>query len=139
MSSGITQKSLTQLGYDIVGCAIEVHKHVGPGLLESVYEKCLTHELQLRGLKVEKQVVVPIEYKGVQLESTLRADIIVNDMIIVELKAVELLHPLYKAQLLSYMRLLNKCKGLLINFHVENIAKNVVSLVSEEFSRLPVE
>ena len=135
----ITQKYINDLAYKIVGCTIEVHKHLGPGLLESVYEKCLLQELKEQGLSVKSQVQVPIYYKDTLLENDLKLDILVNDLIIIELKAVETMIPVFKAQLLSYLKLTGKPKGLLINFHTENITKHLVSLVTEEFAILPKE
>ncbi len=135
----ITQKYINDLAYKIVGCAIEVHKHLGPGLLESVYEKCLLQELKEQGLSVKSQVQVPIYYKDTLLENDLKLDILVNDLIIIELKAVETIIPVFKAQLLSYLKLTGKPKGLLINFHTENITKQLVPLVTEEFAKLAKE
>lgn len=100
-----------------MGAAIEVHKTVGPGLLESVYEKCLLHELGLRKIPAEKQVVVPLEYKGCIFEEALRLDILVDRCLLVELKAVEAVLPVHKAVVLSYMKMMDAPLGLLINFH----------------------
>ena len=133
----MTQSSINNLVYQIVGCAIEVHKHLGPGLLESVYEECLVEELLIKGLKVNRQVLVPISYKGRELSTPLRLDILVNEIIIVELKAVEIVLPVHKAQLLSYLKLTEKPKGLLLNFHTDNIVKSATHLVTEEFAKLP--
>ena len=135
----LTQKYINQISYKVVGCAIEVHKHLGPGLLESVYETCMMEELSSNGLKVLKQIPVPIKYKGKDLGSNLILDLLVEDLIIVELKAVEIMIPVYKAQLLSYLKLTGKPKGLLINFHSENITQSLIPLVTEEFSKLPSE
>ncbi len=135
----ITQKYINQISYKVVGCAIEVHKHLGPGLLESVYETCMIEELTANGLKVLRQILVPIKYKDKDLGSNLILDLLVEDLIIVELKAVEILIPVYKAQLLSYLKLTGKPKGLLINFHCENITQSLIPLVTEDFSRLPKE
>ena len=134
----ITRKYINNLSYKIVGCAIEVHKHLGPGLLESVCETCLIDELTSSGFNVERQFPVPIQYKGKELGSNLILDLLVNNLIIIELKAVEQLIPVYKAQLLSYLKLTGKPKGLLINFHSENITEQLVPLVTEEFARLPI-
>ena len=112
----ITKKFITQMSYEIVGCAIEVHKTLGPGLLESVYEKCFVQELILNGFRVESQIIIPIEYKGLQLDANLKLDLLINNLIIVELKAVEEIHPAYRAQLLTYMKLMKKPQGLLIIF-----------------------
>ncbi len=133
----MTKKEVNQLAYEIVGCAIEVHKQIGPGLLESVYETCLFHELLTKEYHVIRQVTVPVIYKNIRLEADLRLDLLVNDCIVVELKAVENLIPLYEAQLLTYMKLLRKPKGLLINFHTENITKSIKPMVNEYFSALP--
>jgi GxxExxY protein len=135
----ITQKHINSIAYKIVGCAIEVHKHLGPGLLESVYEACLVDELKSNGLIVQSQVYIPVHYKNKDLGGTLKLDLLVNDIIIIELKAVEELVPLFKAQLLSYLKLTGKPKGLLINFHCENITEELESLVTEEFAKLPKE
>ncbi len=133
----ITQNYTNEISYKIVGCAIEVHKHLGPGLLESVYEECLIEELKNNGLQVAKQVQVPILYKGKTLGIPLRLDLLINDLIIVELKSVDIMIPVFKAQLLSYLKLTSKPKGLLINFNCENITKELIPLVTEEFSKLP--
>ena len=125
------------MAYAIVGCAIEVHKHLGPGLLESVYKLCLIEEIRSKGIVVAFEIYVPISYKGKNLGGILKLDLLLENIIIVELKAVDVIHPVYKAQLLSYHKLTGKPKGLLINFHVENIKDHLVSLVTEEFSILP--
>jgi GxxExxY protein len=109
----------------IIGAAVEVHRHLGPGLLESVYEECLCHELGLRQIPFERQRPLTLDYKGVQLPGGRRLDLVVLDTVVVELKAVELLHPVYKAQLLSYLRLGNWPAGLLINFHEPVLVKGV--------------
>ena len=132
----ITKKHINDLSFQIIGCAIEVHRELGPGLLESIYEKCFIIELKKRGLKVSSQQLVPLQYKGIDLDSNLRLDIIVEDLIIVELKSVENMIPLFKAQLLSYMKLASKPKGLLINFNSENISSQIVSLVNDIFAKL---
>ena len=133
----MTKKYVNDIAYKIVGCAIEVHKHLGPGLLESVYENCLIDELKSVGLNVQQQLYVPVVYKGREITSALKLDLLVNDVVIVELKAVEQMIPLYKAQLLSYLKLTARPKGLLINFHSENITQQLVVLVTEDFAKLP--
>jgi GxxExxY protein len=133
----ITQKLLNALSYKIIGCAIEVHNHLGPGLLESVYESCFIEEMRSAGLHVQSQIYVPVHYKGKDLGGSLKLDLLVNDLIIIEEKAVEEMIPLYKAQLLSYLKLTGKPKGLLINFNSVNIKNQLVSLVTEEFAKLP--
>jgi GxxExxY protein len=105
--------------------------------LESVYETCFAEELEIQDFKVARQVPVPILYKGKDLGTNLFLDLLINDLIIVELKAVEIIIPVFKAQLLSYLKLTAKPKGLLINFHCENIIDHLVPLVTEEFAKLP--
>ena len=135
----LTQKFINDIAYKIVGCAIEVHKNLGPGLLESVYETCLIDELLSSGLKVKSQTMVPINYKGKVLNGSLRLDLLVEDLVIVELKSVETMIPLFTAQLLTYLKLAEKPKGLLINFNCENITLQLVPLVTQEFAKLPKE
>lgn len=135
----ITKKYVNDLSYKIVGAAIEVHKILGPGLLESVYEKCLLHELNLIGLLAEQQVAVPLDYKGLTFEAELRADVIVEKLVVLELKAVYVILPIHKAQLLNYLKLLNAPKGLLINFNSTNITDSLVPLVTEKFAKLSEE
>ncbi len=135
----ITQQLINDISYKIIGSAIEVHKQLGPGLLESVYQACLVEELKMRGIKVQSEMVIPILYKGKNLGGQLRLDLLVEDLIIVELKSVEEMIPLYQAQLLSYLKLTSKPKGLLINFHCENIVSQLVSMVTKEFEMLPTE
>ena len=106
-----------RLSRDAIGAAIEVHRVLGPGLLESIYEKCMLKEFELRGIPVVTQENVRIEYKGLILEEELKFDLLVNGMLLVEIKAVQEVHPVHKAQLMSYMKLLNVPVGLLINFH----------------------
>lgn len=135
----ITQKLINDISFKIVGCAIEVHKQLGPGLLESVYQACMIDELKSINLNVRSQVYIPVYYKGKDLGGQLKLDLLVEDLIIVELKAVEVMIPLYKAQLLSYLKLAAKPKGLLINFHSENIVSQLIPLVTEEFATFPKE
>jgi GxxExxY protein len=136
----ITKKYLNELTYKVIGCAIEVHKHLGPGLLESVYEKCFLRELDLRGISYKCQLWVPLEYKGIQLDTELRLDVLVEDILCVELKAQEGILPIHDAVLLSYMQMLQKPKGILINFHCVNIFKEgQKTLVNNLFSLLPDE
>lgn len=113
----------------IIGAAIQVHRALGPGLLESTYEVCLIHELGKRGLKVEKQVPIPVVYDTVRLDAGYRIDLLVEDEVIVELKAVDTLHPIHEAQLISYLKLSNKKIGLLINFNVK-LLKNGVKRIA---------
>jgi GxxExxY protein len=109
----------------VIGCAIEVHKQLGPGLLEGVYEECLCHELASQGLAFQRQVQLPIVYKGIALNSIYRIDLLVADELIVEIKAIEQLLPVHEDQLLTYLRLTKKRTGLLINFNVPLLARGV--------------
>jgi GxxExxY protein len=134
----ITKKYLDDLTYAVIGCAIEVHKQLGPGLLESVYEKCFLKEMSIKAIPFKNQVWAPIEYKGLSFEAELRLDVLVDDILCVELKAQEGLLPIHDAVLLSYMQLLKKPKGILINFHCLNIFKEGQrTLVNEFFKALP--
>ncbi len=108
-----TQKTINELAYKIVGCAIEVQRELGPGLLESIYQKCMEEELKSRNLSFQSQLKIPIHYKSLTLDCDLRLDIIVEDLIIVELKAVESLLPVHNAQLLTYMKFYKNRKGCL--------------------------
>jgi GxxExxY protein len=114
-----------ELTEQIIGAAIEVHKHIGPGLLESVYESCLAHEMSLRHIPFESQKQVAVRYKAVQLASDLRADFIVNGRVVVELKAADAILPVHRAQILTYLRLTNCKIGLLINFNTEQLVKGI--------------
>lgn len=120
---------LEELTDPIIGGAIEVHKALGPGLLESAYEECLCHELHLRGLKFHRQVALPVEYKGMQLDCGYRLDLIVEDAVVVELKAVERLLPIHEAQLLTYLRLNGSKVGLLLNFNVSVLKNGIIRRV----------
>ena len=102
----------------VIGAAIEVHRFVGPGLLESAYEECLCYELHLRGMNFLRQVPLPVTYKGIHLDCGYRIDLIVNDAIILELKCIEHVLPVHEAQLLTYLKMANKRVGLILNFHV---------------------
>lgn len=134
----ITKSYLNKLGYDIVGAAIEVHKHLGPGLLESIYEECLVMELELRNFEVKRQNRVPVVYKGKTVKEDLRIDILVNDLIIVEIKAVQEMKPIFEAQLLTYMKLSEISKGFLINFNTINITQyGLKPMVNDLFENLP--
>jgi len=115
-----------RLSHGVIGAAIEVHRHKGPGLIESIYERCLMRELELRSISATTQKIVRVEYKGLVFDEPLRFDLLVDDCLLVELKAVEVLHPSSKAQLFSYMKLLNIPIGLLINFH-ELVLRNGIS------------
>ncbi|MSO93112.1 MAG: GxxExxY protein [Rhodospirillales bacterium] len=109
----------------IVDSAFKVHTALGPGLIESVYEACLAHEMEKRGLRFQRQVIVPILFDGLRLDAGLRLDLVVNELVVVELKAVEKLIPVFEAQLLTYLKLSGKRLGLLINFNVVRIKDGI--------------
>ncbi len=121
---------INQLSSKIIGAAIEVHKTIGPGLLESAYEECLCHELNLRNLHFGRQVPVPISYKGKKLDCGYRIDLIVEKMIILELKAIEKIEPIHMAQLLTYLKLSNISLGLLLNFNVPVMREGIIRVVN---------
>ena len=118
------------LTYQIRGAIFDVYNTLGPGLLESVYEEALVFELQQRGLKVERQVEVPILYKGQELKTALRLDLLIENTIIVELKSVEEMKPVFAKQLLTYLRLLDKRVGLLVNFSSNNIREGIIRIAN---------
>ena len=119
-----------EITYEIRGAIYDVYKDLGPGLLESVYEEALCFELEQRGLEVERQVQVPITYKGNVLKTELRLDIIVEDKVIVELKSVEEMKKVFAKQLLTYLRLMDKRVGILVNFNTDNILKSMQRIVN---------
>jgi GxxExxY protein len=120
-----TKENALGVSHAVIGAAIEVHRHLGPGLLESLYEEALCRELALRGLAAERQVALPVAYKGAQLGSSLRIDIVVEGLVIIEVKAVECLAPVHRFQLLTYLKLTRLPLGLLINFNVELLRHGV--------------
>ena len=113
----------------VIGAAIEVHRNLGPGLLESAYERCLEHELKLQSIPCRRQVKLPLEYKGLQLDEGYRIDLLVNEQLIVELKTVDALAPIHDAQLLTYLKLTRLHTGLLINFNVPLLKNGIKRLV----------
>jgi GxxExxY protein len=118
-----------KLSNQVIGCAIEVHRILGPGLLEESYKQCLAHELRLQGIQFGVEVPLPVEYKGVKLDCGYRLDLLVEDSLIVELKAVESLLPLHQAQLITYLKLSKIHTGLLINFNVQKLKAGLKRLV----------
>ena len=118
-----------RLSSAVIGAAIEVHRNKGPGLIESIYERCLLRELELRSIPATTQKIVRVEYKGLVFDEPLRFDLLVDDCLLVELKAVEVLHPSSKAQLFSYMKLLDIPIGLLINFHEPILKNGIVRMI----------
>jgi GxxExxY protein len=132
-----TKKIVNEIAYQVINCAIEVHKYLGPGLLESVYQKCMFEEFKYRKMIFSQQLSVPIMYREKFLDADLRLDFLVENLVVVEIKAIEGLLPIHNAQILSYMQLLQKPKGLLINFHTENIVKGMRPFVNNFFADLP--
>ena len=133
----MTRREVTQLSYEIIGLAITVHKNLGPGLLESIYEECLKYELIKNGYSVKQQFVVPIIYDGIEMSTKLIIDLLVNDCIVIEIKAQEETLPVHEAQLLTYMKVLKMPQGLLINFFTTNITKSMKPFINEYFNQLP--
>lgn len=126
-----TASQLNAVTEQIIGAAMEVHRALGPGLLESAYEACLVYELRERGFRVEQQKPLPVVYKGVQLDCGYRLDVVVDGCVIVEIKAVEKLTTVHEAQLLSYLRLLDCRVGLLLNFHCTMLKNGIRRIVNE--------
>jgi len=121
---------INEITGQIIDAAIKVHNALGPGLLESAYEACMAHELRKRGLNVQAQKILPIEYDGVKLDAGYRIDLLVEGTVIVELKAVETMNPVFEAQILSYLKLSNLQVGLLINFHVPRLRDGLKRMVN---------
>jgi GxxExxY protein len=122
--------TINEITYQIRGAIYDVYTELGPGLLESVYEEALVFELKQHGLKVDRQVQVPIEYKGNLLKSELRLDLIVEDQVIIELKSVEEMKKVFSKQLLTYLRLMNKKVGILVNFNTDNILTSIKRIIN---------
>jgi len=121
---------VNQVTGPIVTAAMKVHSNLGPGLMESAYEACMIHELRKQGLKAAGQVILPVIYDGEKIDIGYRIDVLVEDLVVLELKCVESLHPIHEAQLLSYIRLSGKNIGLLINFHVVHLRNGIKRMVS---------
>ena len=119
-----------ELSQAVIGAAIEVHRHLGPGLLESAYEAALAHQLRLDGLSISRQAMLAVTYKGIELPDAYRMDLLVNDELVVEVKAVERLSPIHTAQLLTYLRLSGKPLGLLVNFNTKMLHQGVRRVVN---------
>lgn len=134
----ISKKYLNELTYEVMGAAIEVHKQIGPGLLESVYHRCLKEEFIHRDIFFHSELRVPIVYKNAVLEADLRCDFLVENCLVLELKAIQDLHPVFESQVLTYMKLLEVPKGLLLNFFSQNLFKEgQKTFVNELFRQLP--
>ena len=121
--------SFDELSHQVIGCALEVHQELGPGLLESTYECCLAHELELAGTPFQVQAPMPVKYKGVSLDCGYRVDVLAGEKLIVELKAVDALAPIHEAQLLTYMKLAGIRTGLLLNFNVKRLKDGIKRMV----------
>jgi GxxExxY protein len=124
-----TSRQFSALSNRIIGCAIEVHRHLGPGLLESTYQQCLAHELRINGIELEIEHPLPVVYKDIRLDCGYRIDLLVENEIILELKSVEKIAPIHEAQLLSYLKLANKKQGFLINFNVRRLKDGLKSYI----------
>lgn len=134
----MTKKEIDDLSFQIIGAAIEVHKNLGAGLLESVYHECMKEELRLRKINFHTEKTVPIIYKGNQLEASLRCDLYIENLIVVELKSTLEMNKVFESQILTYMNLLNAPKGILINFNCKNIFKEgQKTFVNEIYRNLP--
>jgi len=133
-----TKKDFKELTYFILSVAIEVHKHLGPGILEGVYHQCMKHEFYLRGISVVSELNVPVMYKGISVSSDLRCDFLVENMMVVDLKSTMGIAPIFEAIMHTYMHLLEKPKGIIINFNCTNIFKEgQQTVVNELFRDLP--
>ncbi|MBN1291968.1 MAG: GxxExxY protein [Candidatus Latescibacteria bacterium] len=125
----VTKRKFSELSNKVIGAAIEVHKILGPGLLESTYQRCLVHELKLLNIHVEEEFPLPVEYKDISLDCGYRIDLLIDNQIIVELKSVEQLKSIHEAQLLTYMKLANIKQGFLINFNVVLLKDGLKSFI----------
>jgi GxxExxY protein len=123
---------LNEISGRVIACALKVHTAIGPGVLESVYQTCLLHELHKAGLAVHAQVALPVEYDGLRLDSGYRLDFLVENTVIIELKCVEALLPIHTAQLLTYLRLANKPLGLLLNFNVVHLREGIKRVLNNK-------
>jgi GxxExxY protein len=124
---------LNEISGRVIACALKVYTAIGPDVLESVYQTCLLHELQKAGLRAHAQVALPVEYDGLRLDSGYRIDLLVENTVIIELKCVEALLPIHKAQLLTYLRLANKSLGLLLNFNVVHLREGIKRVLNNKY------
>jgi GxxExxY protein len=136
MTNNATRNTIHLLSREIIGAAIEVHKEIGPSALESVYELCLCEEFRLRGIGFEKQKPIPLRYKHIAISKSLRCDIVVENLIICELKTVEHILPVHEAQIISYLRLSGLPKGLILNFNSARMANGIKAYVGHSFAQL---
>ena len=140
MKPQITQKFIDYLSHEIIGCAIEIHKEIGPGLLESAYENCLVYLLKKKGFKVESQVEVPITFQGIVVDKAYRLDLLVENLVVVEIKSVSEFAPIHKAQMLTYLKFKKVPKGILINFNCMNIFyEGQQTFITKEYAKLSKE
>jgi GxxExxY protein len=136
--NSVSQKLVNQITFQVIGAAIEIHKEMGSGLLESIYHQCMIEELKDRGLSFKSEFKIPVTYKTKELNVDFRCDLFVEDTIVVELKAVQEILPIHEAQVLTYMKLLKSPKGVLINFNCDNIFRNgQKTFVNEYYRKLP--
>ena len=134
----ISKKTLDELTYEIIGCCINVHKELGAGLLESIYHQCLIEELKYNKFSFSSELIVPVKYRNKKINTKLKADLFIENCIVLELKSVEKLMPIFEAQLLTYMKLLKAPKGILINFNSKNLFyEGQKTFVNEYFRDLP--
>lgn len=134
----VTKKYIDELSYEIIGAAIEVHKFFGRGFLESVYHQCLIEELKHRKINFASEMIIPVVYKSKRIDIDFRCDLYIENCIVIELKAVQEMNPIFEAQLINYMKLLKAPKGILINFNCDHIFKEgQKTFVNEYFSNLP--
>ena len=126
-----TKDFIDELSHKVIGAAIEVHRMIGPGLLEAVYVECLESELSDQGIRVQREVIVPIRYKGKELAKPLRLDLLVDNCLIVEAKSVDTLLPVHSAQILTYLRMTDLKLGLLLNFNVEVMRQGIKRIVND--------
>jgi GxxExxY protein len=134
----LSKTYLKELTYQVNGAAIEVHKALGVGLLESTYHRCLTHELKLRGINYKTELIVPVHYKGIEIDTALRCDLFIEDILVVELKAIEKVLPIHEAQIITYMKLLSSPKGIIYNFNVVNLyTEGQKTYVNDFFRNIP--
>lgn len=133
----ITKSLVEEIAHQTVACAIQVHKTFGPGLLESIYESAFKEELRHAGLQFTSQKKIQVPYRSITLDVDFRYDVVVEGLVICELKAVDSILPVHQAQLLSYLRLLNLPKGIILNFHAEVLIKDMKTFVSKTYAQLP--
>ena len=134
----VTKKFIDRLSYEIIGTAIEVHKQMGPGLLESVYHACMKEELKYREIPFKSEMTIPVKYKEIQVDALLRCDLFIDSLVVVELKSVEKILPIHEAQVITYMKLLKAPKSIIINFNAINIFKEgQKTFISEYYRELP--